>query len=103
MAWPVVIIHALIPVGVYLATRLIDLAITEYQNQGVVTMPQLFDVIAVDLETNKVRIITTAVSEDSAYALETMTIERQGCEKAFFAVVETGTFKQGDEWNYELT
>lgn len=102
MAWPVVITHALIPVSVYLATRLIDLAITQYENQGVTTMPQLFDVIAVDLETNKVRVIAQAVSENAAYSLETMTIERRGCDKEFFATVETGTYKQGDEWAYEV-
>lgn len=97
MAWPLIVTHALIPVGVYLATRLIDLAVTHYENQGV----KMFDVLAVNLTTNKVRILAENRTEKNADAIEMMAVENIGVYYEFFVQVPHGTYKEGDEWQFE--
>ena len=58
----------------------------------------MFDVVAVNLETNKVRLIAEAKTEANATAIETMAVMRRGVEEEFFATVGHGAYKNGDEW-----
>lgn len=62
----------------------------------------MFDVVAVNIETNKVRLIAENKSERNAEAIETMAIMRRGAEEEFFAVVPNGTLKEGGEWDHEV-
>lgn len=57
-----------------------------------------FDIVAVNLDTNKVRMIAESKSERSAEAIEEMAVMRRGVEDEFFAAVSGGSYKNGDEW-----
>lgn len=56
------------------------------------------DVVAVNLETNKVRLIAESKTERNAEAIETMAVMRRGVEEEFFSVVNHGAYKEGDDW-----
>ena len=60
-----------------------------------------FDVIAVNMRTNKVSLIAEGATQNSADAVETMTAMRRGVDEEFFATVRHGTYKEGDEWTGE--
>lgn len=57
-----------------------------------------FDVVAVDQATNRVRILATDKSEKDAEAIANMAVMRRGVDLEFFAEVDAGAFKDGDEW-----
>ena len=59
----------------------------------------MFDVIAVNMETHKVRLIGENKTERNADAIEMMAVERLGCDEEFFTKVRAGKYKDGDEWN----
>ncbi len=61
-------------------------------------MNKLFDVVEVDMEMRKVGIMAEGKSERNADAIELMAVMRRGVETHFFATVEAGKYKEGDEW-----
>lgn len=58
-----------------------------------------FDVVAVNLETNRVRFIATDKSERAAESIENMAVYRRGVETECFATVPHGTYQEGDQYN----
>lgn len=54
-----------------------------------------YDVIAVDLCTNEVRIIASNKSAKNANAISEMAVIRNGCEEEFFTIAESGKYKDG--------
>lgn len=58
----------------------------------------LYDVIAVNMGTHKIRLIGENKSERNADAIEMMAVARIGCDEEFFVTVEAGAYKEGDEW-----
>lgn len=65
--------------------------------------PSLFDVIAVNIETNKVRMMATGKTERNAEAIEQMAVMRRGVEEEFFASVPAGLYKDGDDYAKQTT
>ena len=59
---------------------------------------ELFDVVAVNLDTNRVRIIASDKTQRNADAIETMAIMRRGVEDEFFAVTPAKSYSDGDKW-----
>ena len=62
-------------------------------------MKQLYDVIAVDMKTEKVKIIAAGKTAKNAEAIENMAIMRRGVDDEFFASVPHDSFAEGDDWN----
>jgi hypothetical protein len=58
-----------------------------------------YDVVAVDLKTNSVRLMANDKEASDAVAIERMAVMRRGCGVEFFAVVPAGSYKDGDPWN----
>lgn len=58
-----------------------------------------FDVIAVDLKSNRVRILSTSRDEENADAIVTMAVMRRGVEEEFFGAVPAEMYKDGDFWH----
>ena len=58
----------------------------------------LYDVVAVNLKTRKVRLIGENKSERNAEAIEMMAIFRLGADEEFYARTPAGTYKDGDKW-----
>ena len=61
-------------------------------------MAKLFDVVAVNMDTNKVRLMAESKSERNAEAIVMMAVGRRGVEEEFFAEVPHGKYKAGDTW-----
>lgn len=59
------------------------------------------DVIAVNMQTNLVRLIAENKTERNAEAIEMMAVGRRGVEEEFFATVDHGQYKNGDQWQIE--
>lgn len=59
---------------------------------------QLFDVVAVDNSTNKVRFMAQGKTLANAEAIVSMAVMRRGLNEEFFTEVSTGKFKEGDEF-----
>lgn len=59
----------------------------------------MFDVIAVNLGTHKVRLIGENKTERNADAIEMMAVARRGVDEEFFTTVPHGEYKEGDSWN----
>lgn len=57
---------------------------------------KLFDVIGVDLSTNKVRIMATDKTKENADAYVVMAVMRRGVDEECFGVVKAGSVKNGD-------
>lgn len=57
---------------------------------------QLFDVIAVNLETHRARVMDRGMTEANAEAYVNMAVIRRGVEKEFFKAVPAGTVADGD-------
>lgn len=62
-------------------------------------MEGLYDVIAVNLESNRVRLIAENKSEANAEAIENMAVARRGVDEEFFVTVPAGEYKENSEWN----
>ena len=61
-------------------------------------MNPVFDVVAVNLKTKKVRMIAECKTGANAEAIETMAVIRRGVEEEFFSVISHGEYKDGDKW-----
>lgn len=59
----------------------------------------MFDVLAVNMETHKVRIMAENKTERNAEAIENMAVMRRGVDEEFFVTVPHGKYKEGDEWD----
>ena len=59
----------------------------------------MFDVIAVNMATHKVRLIGENKTERNADAIEMMAVARLGWDEEFFTKAAAGKYKDGDEWN----
>lgn len=59
----------------------------------------LYDVVAVDMKTEKVRLLAEKKAERNAEAIENMAIMRRGVDDEFFVTVKSGKYKDGDEWD----
>ena len=55
------------------------------------------DVVAVNLETKKVRIIAADKNERNAEAIINMAVMRRGVETEFYTTVEAGRYHDGDD------
>lgn len=64
-------------------------------------MEKLFDVVAVDLKTYKVRFMAQGKTERNAEAVVTMAVMRRGVEDEFFVKVPAGTYAEGDTYGKE--
>jgi len=62
-------------------------------------MPDTFDVVAVDISTNKVRFFGTGKSYDNADAIVNMAIMQRGLETEFYAVVPHKLYADGEDWH----
>lgn len=56
------------------------------------------DVIAVNMCTNKVRLLAENKSERNAESIILMAVQRLGCDTEFFADAPAGAYKDGDTW-----
>ena len=61
-------------------------------------MAELFDVVAVNLHTNSVRLIAQKKNRRNAEAIVQMAVMRRGVEEEFFCEVSAGKYKTGDTW-----
>ena len=59
-------------------------------------MTELFDVLGVDLTTYRVRFMDQGLDEKNAKAVRDMAVFRRGVEVEYFAVVDAGTYAEGD-------
>ena len=57
-----------------------------------------FDVVAINVESRKVRMIAENKGEKAAEAIETMAVMRRGVEDEFFCVVPHGKYAEGETW-----
>lgn len=58
----------------------------------------LYDVVAVDLGTNRVRLIANSKRFSDAEAIVKMAVMRRGVEQEFFSEVPAGLYKEEDLW-----
>lgn len=59
----------------------------------------MFDVIAVNMTTHKLRMIAENKTERNAEAIEMMAVARRGVDEEFFVTVPHGRYRDGDDWN----
>ena len=59
----------------------------------------MYDVIAVNMATHRVRLLGESKTERNADAIEMMAVMRLGCDEEFFTRAQAGKYKDGDEWN----
>ena len=60
---------------------------------------KMYDVIAVNMKTHKVRLLGKNKTERNADAIEMMGVARLGCYEEFFTRAPAGKYKDGDEWD----
>jgi len=58
----------------------------------------LFDVVAVNFKTGKVRIFARNKNERNADAILMMSVARRGVEEEFYSEAAPGKYQEGDEW-----
>ena len=58
----------------------------------------VFDVVAVNLATLRVRLLAETKTEKNADAIVTMAVMRRGVDEEFFTAVPAGTYTEGDIW-----
>jgi hypothetical protein len=63
--------------------------------------PHLWDAIAVDHKTRKVRIFGEKKTLANAEAISAMAVMRRGCDEEFYTEVEAGTYKEADIYKSE--
>lgn len=63
-------------------------------------MSELFDVVAVDIKANTVRLMAESKTAANAEAVERMAIMRRGVNTEFYASVPAGKYKEGDTWGF---
>jgi hypothetical protein len=59
---------------------------------------ELFDVVAVSMVTDKVRVLGSSKSKDDADAIVAAAVMRCGIESEFFCKVHAGSYQEGDIW-----
>lgn len=59
---------------------------------------QLFDVVAVNIETGIVRMMAEGKTQPNAEAVVKMAIMRRGLDEEFYAEVPAGSHKEGDNY-----
>lgn len=62
---------------------------------------ELLDVVAVNLETKRVRLMAEGKTERNAEAIVSMAVMRRGCDEEIFTTVPAGSHKEGDPWRTE--
>ena len=60
---------------------------------------KMYDVIAVNMITHKVRMLGENETARNAYAIKMMAIERLGRDEELFTTTPAGRYKEGDEWH----
>jgi len=58
----------------------------------------LKDVVAVNLKTSKVRVLSRDMGEADAEAYVKMAVMRRGVDEEFFSAATAGMYAEGDEW-----
>lgn len=58
----------------------------------------LYDVVAVDINCARVRVIDSTKAKGDAEAIVAMAVMRRGVDVEFFADVPHGAYKDGDVW-----
>lgn len=61
----------------------------------------MYDVVAVDMNSNTVRLIAKGKTLANAEAIVAMAVMRRGIEEEFFAEVQAGKYRDGDQWASE--
>jgi hypothetical protein len=61
-------------------------------------MDDTYDVVAVDIKANTVRLIAKNETHGEADAIMKMAVARRGVDEEFFSVVRHGHYNKGDEW-----
>ncbi len=61
-----------------------------------------YDVVAIDINRNTVRLIANGKSLANAEAIVMMAIARRGLEEELFSEVVSGTYNDGDKWEGEV-
>lgn len=59
---------------------------------------ELYDVVAVNMETNRVRFMAEGKTLRNAEAIVSMAVMRRGVDEEFYAEVPAGSYKEGDVW-----
>lgn len=62
------------------------------------TETELFDVVAVNLKTSKIRMMAQDKTKPNAEAVVKMAVFRRGVDEEFFAECKAGEYKDGDLW-----
>ena len=57
-----------------------------------------YDVVAVNIETSKVRMMAENKTEKNAEAIINMAVMRRGVDEEFYAPAPHGKYKDGDTW-----
>jgi hypothetical protein len=58
----------------------------------------LYDVVAVNIQSGRVRLMAEGKTRDNAEAVVTMAVMRRGVEEEFYAEVPAGAYHEGDDW-----
>ena len=58
--------------------------------------PGMFDVVAVNIETRRIRVLERNLTIRDADACATMAVMRRGCKEEFFVTAEAGRYQDGD-------
>jgi hypothetical protein len=61
-------------------------------------MKAMYDVVAVSVESNAVRLMATNKDRKNAEAIVNMAVMRRGVDEEFFAEVPAGLYAEGDQW-----
>ena len=61
-------------------------------------METLYDVVAVNMSTNKVRVMASGKFLNSAKLMVNLAVARRGVDEEFFSEVEQGKYTDGDTW-----
>ena len=59
--------------------------------------PELYDVIAVSIDTSKVRILAEKKTLPNAEAIVSMAVMRRGVDGEYYTEVPAGKYKDGDQ------
>lgn len=59
----------------------------------------LFDVVAVGIDSNVVRLLDTGKTKENAEAIVKLAVMRRGVNEEFFAEVPAGKYRDGDQWS----
>ena len=62
-------------------------------------MPELYDVVAVNLETKAVRFMAEKQDQRNAEAVVYLAVMRRGVDTEFYAEVPAGMYQDGDTWH----